>query len=112
MVKFGYVLIQQYQERYSCRTSELLDFTGGRMPGNNSCLSCGACCAHCRVSFYWAEADDVTRGGVPVVSSNALTESLMPKKTKFKAAILPLLLSLGILQLDQAYRNVDSLITP
>ncbi|KAA5972098.1 MULTISPECIES: YkgJ family cysteine cluster protein [Pantoea] len=24
----------------------------------NPCISCGACCAHFRVSFYWAEADD------------------------------------------------------
>jgi uncharacterized protein len=42
------------------------------MPGKNSCLSCGACCAHYRVSFYWAEANDVTLGGVPV----ELTEKL------------------------------------
>jgi Fe-S-cluster containining protein len=42
------------------------------MPSNNPCLSCGACCAHYRVSFYWAEADDVTWGGVPV----ELTERL------------------------------------
>lgn len=25
---------------------------------SNPCVSCGACCAHFRVSFYWAEADD------------------------------------------------------
>ena len=24
----------------------------------NPCVTCGACCAHFRVSFYWAEADD------------------------------------------------------
>ena len=24
----------------------------------NPCLSCGACCAYFRASFYWAEADD------------------------------------------------------
>ena len=28
----------------------------------NPCMTCGACCAHFRVSFYWAEADDA--GGV------------------------------------------------
>ncbi|THB82127.1 YkgJ family cysteine cluster protein, partial [Pantoea allii] len=22
---------------------------------SNPCVSCGACCAHFRVSFYWAE---------------------------------------------------------
>jgi Fe-S-cluster containining protein len=35
------------------------------MDDNKPCLSCGACCAHYRVSFYWAEADDATLGGVP-----------------------------------------------
>jgi hypothetical protein len=39
---------------------------------DNPCLTCGACCAHFRVSFYWAEADDATPGGVPA----ALTEKL------------------------------------
>lgn len=24
---------------------------------NNPCISCGACCAHFRVSFYWAESE-------------------------------------------------------
>lgn len=32
----------------------------------NLCLSCGACCAYYRASFYWGEAGDVTPGGVPV----------------------------------------------
>jgi len=31
---------------------------------NNPCMTCGACCAHFRVSFYWAEADDAC-GEVP-----------------------------------------------
>ncbi|MBU1172384.1 MAG: YkgJ family cysteine cluster protein [Proteobacteria bacterium] len=31
----------------------------------NPCLSCGACCAYYRVSFYWAEADDAPFGTVP-----------------------------------------------
>ena len=30
------------------------------------CQRCGACCAHFRVSFYWAEADDAPGGTVPV----------------------------------------------
>lgn len=38
----------------------------------NACLDCGACCAFFRASFYYAEADDVTPGGVPV----ELTEDL------------------------------------
>ncbi|MBU0485513.1 MAG: YkgJ family cysteine cluster protein [Proteobacteria bacterium] len=38
----------------------------------NVCLTCGACCASFRASFYWAEANDVTEGGVPV----HLTEKL------------------------------------
>jgi len=36
----------------------------------NPCVSCGACCAHFRVSFYWTESDDVLGGIVP----SALTE--------------------------------------
>jgi len=38
---------------------------------SNPCVSCGACCAHFRVSFYWAEADDA---GGPVPAE--LTEPL------------------------------------
>jgi len=44
------------------------------MSTTNPCLQCGACCAHFRASFYWAETDDVTPGGVPVI----LTEQLTP----------------------------------
>ena len=33
---------------------------------NNPCLTCGACCAFYRVSFYWSEANDTTEGAVPV----------------------------------------------
>ncbi|AKC86600.1 YkgJ family cysteine cluster protein [Pseudoxanthomonas suwonensis] len=36
------------------------------------CLSCGACCAHFRVSFHWSETDPALGGPVPV----ALTEPL------------------------------------
>lgn len=39
---------------------------------SNPCLQCGACCAFFRASFYWAEGDDATPGGVPV----ELTEKL------------------------------------
>jgi|YNPBryulayer2012_1023412.scaffolds.fasta_scaffold01572_7 Fe-S-cluster containining protein len=41
---------------------------------NNPCLSCGICCTHFRVSFYWGEADDAPGGWVPV----ELTEPLNP----------------------------------
>jgi hypothetical protein len=44
--------------------------------GSNPCLSCGACCASFRVSFYWGEADDAPGGAVPV----ALTEQLTPHR--------------------------------
>jgi Fe-S-cluster containining protein len=36
------------------------------IPDQNPCLRCGACCVGWRASFYWAEADDATEGGVPV----------------------------------------------
>ncbi len=38
---------------------------------DNPCISCGACCAYFRVSFYWAEAED-GGGTVPV----SMTEKL------------------------------------
>jgi len=38
----------------------------------NPCQSCGACCAHFRVSFYWGEADDAPGGQVPA----ALTQQV------------------------------------
>lgn len=45
------------------------------MPGN-PCLSCGACCAHYRVSFYWSEADAALGGVVPVELAEELTTFL------------------------------------
>ncbi|HQI80313.1 MAG TPA: YkgJ family cysteine cluster protein [Deltaproteobacteria bacterium] len=38
------------------------------------CLTCGACCAYFRASFYWAEADDATPGGVPVEMTRKLNQ--------------------------------------
>ena len=38
----------------------------------NLCMTCGACCAYYRASFYWGEGDDAAPGGVPV----ELTEKL------------------------------------
>ncbi|ANI29180.1 ferredoxin [Yersinia entomophaga] len=39
----------------------------------NPCISCGACCAYFRVSFYWSEAGS-EQGSVP----NDLTEQITP----------------------------------
>ncbi|MBF0352396.1 MAG: YkgJ family cysteine cluster protein [SAR324 cluster bacterium] len=36
------------------------------MMTENPCVTCGACCAFFRVSFYWAECDDSEWGTVPV----------------------------------------------
>lgn len=41
----------------------------------NPCLTCGACCATLRVSFYWAEADPQIEDSVPL----ELTEPLTPQ---------------------------------
>ena len=30
------------------------------------CLTCGACCAHFRISFHWSEADASLGGTVPI----------------------------------------------
>ncbi|MFU2316980.1 YkgJ family cysteine cluster protein [Rahnella sp. PCH160] len=40
---------------------------------NNPCMTCGACCAYFRVSFYWAESEEA--GGVV---AQALTEQVTP----------------------------------
>jgi Fe-S-cluster containining protein len=32
---------------------------------SNPCVSCGACCAHFRVTFYWGEADPATGAVTP-----------------------------------------------
>ena len=36
------------------------------MSQSNPCLSCGACCASFRVSFYWAETSHGQENGVPI----------------------------------------------
>jgi Fe-S-cluster containining protein len=36
-----------------------------RREKTNPCLTCGACCAYYRASFYWAECDDAVENGVP-----------------------------------------------
>lgn len=49
----------------------------------NSCLSCGACCAHFRVSFYWAEGLNLpkhyTEPVTPVYSCMAGTNQPQPR---------------------------------
>lgn len=40
------------------------------------CQRCGACCAHYRVSFYWAEANDAPGGHVPAELTQPLTPHL------------------------------------
>ena len=40
--------------------------------GINPCVSCGACCALFRVSFYWSEIDPVCGGKVPAALTNKL----------------------------------------
>lgn len=42
------------------------------MPAEDLCLTCGACCATFRVSFYWGEAEEALGGVVPL----ELTEKL------------------------------------
>jgi Fe-S-cluster containining protein len=44
------------------------------MTSVSPCLSCGACCAFYRASFYWAEADEAVGGKVPVGMTEKLNE--------------------------------------
>lgn len=46
----------------------------------NPCLTCGACCAFFRVSFYWLEAEPGTENPVPP----ELTEDLPPQRLCMK----------------------------
>lgn len=46
----------------------------------NPCLSCGACCAFYRASFYWTEAADTTPGGVPAEMTEKLTDFRLAMK--------------------------------
>lgn len=46
----------------------------------NPCLTCGACCATFRCSFYWAESDSHPEGTVPA----ELTEPLTPFRVAMK----------------------------
>jgi len=44
------------------------------METTNPCLTCGACCACYRASFYWAEADDAPSGTVPVEMTDKMND--------------------------------------
>lgn len=59
---------------HPCLVTPLFD--PATQPWVHPCLRCGACCAHYRASFYWAEADDVSPNGVPVELTTKLTPHL------------------------------------
>lgn len=46
----------------------------------NPCLSCGACCAFYRASFYWTEAADSAPGGVPAEMTEKLNDFRLAMK--------------------------------
>lgn len=83
---------------------------GEIMSDLNPCMSCGACCAFFRVSFYWAEGSDAG-GCVPV----ELTEPVSPfcvvwqEQSKNPAAALPLTERLGIGELQNLSRQTLNL---
>lgn len=43
---------------------------------SNPCLSCGACCAHFRISFYCGELDSAPGGWVPSEMASKLTDTI------------------------------------
>ena len=47
---------------------------------HNPCLQCGACCALFRASFYWAETDEFTPGGVLSEMTVKLNDFLVAMK--------------------------------
>ena len=52
----------------------------------NPCMRCGACCTVFRASFYWAEAEDVIPGGVPL----GLTQQITPHRLAMRRTEGPL----------------------
>lgn len=66
------------------------------MSDHNPCMTCGACCAYFRVSFYWAEASD-GGGTVPVDLTEPLTPfcAVCAAPTKNRAAVWHCKVSLG-----------------
>lgn len=51
----------------------------------NPCLSCGACCACFRVSFYWGESDAAPDGYVP----SELIQAISPYRAAMKGTDQP-----------------------
>lgn len=51
----------------------------------NPCLTCGACCASFRCSFYWGETDAHLAGSVPV----ELTDEITPFRRAMKGTLGP-----------------------
>ncbi len=49
------------------------------------CLTCGACCAHFRIAFHWAETDPAQGGTVPA----ELTEKLDPHRVVMRGTHAP-----------------------
>lgn len=47
---------------------------------HNPCLSCGACCAYYRVSFYWSEAESFLGGQVPVEMTTPINHFYLAMK--------------------------------
>ena len=52
---------------------------------DNPCITCGACCAYFRASFYWAETDLHSGGTVPA----QMTEKLTPFRSVMKGTNQP-----------------------
>lgn len=48
--------------------------------GTNPCITCGACCACFRTSFYWAESDLAIPDGVPHELTDHLQGHLLVMK--------------------------------
>ena len=44
------------------------------------CITCGACCAHFRVSFHWSESDPSLGGTVPAELTEKISEHLVAMK--------------------------------
>jgi len=55
-------------------------FRDNTLAEQNPCISCGACCAHFRASFYWSEAEPAAGGTVPPEMVDKLNDRFVVMK--------------------------------
>lgn len=78
MISVKTMFYEQKNTGYTSNTCGVLKNSRDRMtainPYSNPCLTCGACCAFYRASFYWGETDESPSGIVPAEFTEQLND--------------------------------------